>query len=52
MMNEQVVIAARFYEKKLALMARRHQALDIIADALHDEEGLYRRVGFYYRRGY
>lgn len=52
MMHEQVVIAARFYEKKLALMARRHRALDIVADALRDEEGLYRRVGFYYRRGY
>ena len=52
MMEEQVVIAARFYEKKLALMARRHQALDIVAEALREEEGLYRRVGFYYRRGY
>ena len=52
MMNEQVVIAARFYEKKLALMARRHRASDILAEALRDEEGLYRRVGFYYRRGY
>lgn len=52
MMDEQVVIAARFYEKKLALMARRHQALDILAEALRNEEGLYRRVGFYYRRGY
>jgi hypothetical protein len=52
MMNEQIVIAARFYEKKLALMTRRHQALDIVAEALRDEEGLYHRVGFYYRRGY
>lgn len=52
MMNEQIVIAARFYDKKLALMARRHQALDIVADALRDEEGLFHRVGFYYRRGY
>lgn len=52
MMDEQVVIAARFYEKKLALMARRHQALDILAEALRNEEGLYRRIGFYYRRGY
>lgn len=52
MMEEQVVIAARFYEKNLALMARRHQALDILAEALQNEEGLYRRVGFYYRRGY
>ena len=52
MMEEQVVIAARFYEKKLALMARKHVALDILAEALRDEEGLFRRVGFYYRRGY
>lgn len=52
MMEEQVVIAARFYEKKLALMARRHLALDILAEALRNEEGLYRRVGFYYRRGH
>lgn len=52
MMDGQVVIAARFYEKKLALMARRHQALDILAEALRNEEGLYRRIGFYYRRGH
>lgn len=51
LMNEQIMIAARFYEKKLALLARRHQALDILAEALRDEEGLYRRVGFYYRKG-
>lgn len=50
LMNEQIVIAARFYEKKLAALARRHLALDILAEALREEEGLYRRVGFYYRK--
>jgi len=50
MMEEQIVIAARFYERKLAVLARQHQALDILAEALRNEEGLYRRVGFYYRK--
>ena len=50
MMHEQIVVAARYYEKRLAQVAKRHHALPILADALRDEEALFVRVGFHYRR--
>lgn len=50
MMHEQIVIAARYYEKRLGQVAKRHYALPILADALKDDEALFVRVGFHYRR--
>jgi hypothetical protein len=47
---EQVRIAAVFYEKRLAQVAKRHHAWPILDDALKDDERLFRRVGFLYRR--
>ncbi|MFN0044548.1 MAG: hypothetical protein ACKVSF_15205 [Alphaproteobacteria bacterium] len=50
MVYGQIVIAAEYYERRLAQIAKRHHALPILLDALKDDERMTRRVGFLYRR--
>jgi hypothetical protein len=50
LINEQIVIAAGFYSKRLARLAKERYALTIVSRALVSEPRLRRRFDAYYRQ--